>query len=224
MFVFVVCHQINQSINQINPSDGTTNFVHRLSLTCVLIAFLVNQQPVVGVIYDPMAQEMFWAIQGRGAYLQRQRDDSHEPQRLQVSSTTDVTQAVVAMDAGYGRTPAAVNRYIQVQRALLLQRVRHVRTLGCCGLCLAYLAAGRLDGFFEQGAWHDNTGPKIWDLAPGYLIVKEAGGVTRDATDPSTTRNEPLNLLQRSVFAAATTELAETLMDVIQNAATASES
>lgn len=112
----------------------------------------------MGVIYDPMADEMFWAIKGRGAWLERPGQDA---QRLSASQTRTLTTAVVSMDAGYGRDVAAVDRYVRVQRALLLQRVRHVRVLGSCGLTMAYVAAGRLDACFEEGAWESNTGPKI---------------------------------------------------------------
>ena len=204
-------------------SDGTTNFVHRLRLTCVLIGFLVNRQPVVGVIYDPMAGEMFYAVQGQGAWLQQQQpnDDDDDvknipAQRLHVSSTTEIPQAVVAMDAGYGRHEAAVDNYLRMQRAILLQRVRHVRVLGCCGLTMAYVAAGRLDAALEQGSWSQNTGPKIWDFSAGKLLVQEAGGVTRDLTSPDT-QKEPLNLLERSLFCAATDELANKLMETVHS-------
>lgn len=189
--------------------DGTTNFVHRLPLTCVLIAFLVNQQPVVGVTYDPIGDEMFFAIKGRGAHLQV--GTSTTSRLIHVSGTTDLTQAVVAMDAGYGRSADVVDRYLAVQRAILLKRVRHVRLLGCCGLAMAYVAAGRLDANLEEGSWKNNTGPKIWDFSAGKLIVAEAGGVTRDLTGRSTT-NKELNLLERSVFSAASTTLADELL------------
>eukprot|EP00977_Amphora_coffeiformis_P019978 scaffold7729_cov172-Amphora_coffeaeformis.AAC.7 len=215
----------------IDPIDGTTNFVHGLSLTAVLIAFLVDRQPVVGVIYDPMADEMFYAVQGQGAFLQRQASTprtttstsattttttapSPPPQRLQVSGTTCLTRAVISMDAGYGRSVEAVDRYIAVQRAVLLQRVRHVRVLGCCGLTMAYVAAGRLDACMEEGSWEQNTGPKIWDLAAGNLLIHEAGGVTRDLTG-RLTKDKPLDLMQRSLFAAASVELANVLLDTI---------
>lgn len=208
----------------VDPIDGTTNFVHGLALTCVLIGFLMDGQPVVGVTYDPMADEWFWAVKGQGAYGQSpsvvRTGGPEGVRRLRVSGTGDLTRAVVSLDAGYGRHVAAVDRYLRLQRALLLQRVRHVRVLGCCGLTLAYVAAGRLDACCEQGSWNDHTGPKIWDLAPGALIVQEAGGVTRDLTTRETAvdKTRPMDLLQRSLFAAASPQLADTLVETILSA------
>ena len=202
-------------------ADGTTNFVHRLPLTCVLIAFLLNKQPVVGVTYDPSQDELFYAIQGRGAYLVRRGNGDPSPTRLAVSTTTSLDRAVVSMDAGYGRTADTVDRYLQLQRALLLQNIRHVRVLGVCGITMAYVAAGRLDACLEQGSWSggtsSGTGPKIWDLAAGKLLVQEAGGVTRDITKQET-KDESLNLLERSLFCAATPELADALLATIFSA------
>jgi fructose-1,6-bisphosphatase/inositol monophosphatase family enzyme len=192
-------------------TDGTTNFVHRLSLTCVLISFLLNKQPKVGVIYDPMADEMFWAIHGKGAFMTRR---TGEIRALQTSGTKSLPQAIVSMDAGYSRDEKGVQRYLSAQRAILLKRVQHIRVLGCCGLTMAYVACGRLDAGFEEGSWEHNSGPKIWDFSPGKLIVEEAGGVTRDLTGRHS-QDKELDLLQRSVFMAATPELAKELMDAI---------
>jgi fructose-1,6-bisphosphatase/inositol monophosphatase family enzyme len=112
------------------PTDGTTNFVHGLALTCVLVGFLVDGIPTVGVTYDPLADELFTAIRGRGAFWTTASGDTRP---MRVSGTTDLQTAVVSMDAGYGREAADVQRYIAVQQAVLLKRVRHVRVLGCCG-------------------------------------------------------------------------------------------
>ena len=198
----------------IDPIDGTTNFVHRLPMSCVLISFLINKEPVVGVIYEPMGKEMFWAIKGEGAYMQ---DRDGNERKISVSSTTSIQRAVVAMDAGYGRDEAGVKKYMSVQSALLLKRIRHIRSFGCCGLVMAYVACGRLDAGFEEGSWALNCGPKIWDFTSGKLIVQEAGGVTRDLTDRKS-KDEPLDLMQRSVFSAATPELATELLDTIYDA------
>lgn len=94
----------------------------------------------MGVVYDPMADELFWSIRGRGAFVRRGMAAAATTtttivpdERIHVSGTTDLTQSVVAMDAGYGRDATVVDRYLAVQRAILLQRVRHVRVFGCCG-------------------------------------------------------------------------------------------
>mmetsp|Transcript_22853 Transcript_22853/g.33746 ORF Transcript_22853/g.33746 Transcript_22853/m.33746 type:complete len:290 (-) Transcript_22853:73-942(-) len=195
----------------IDPIDGTTNFVHRLALTCVLVSFIYEKQTMVGVTLDPMSGEMFWAIKGKGAFMKNFDGIVHP---ISVSGTTSLQQAVVSMDAGYGREEEAVQKYISVQKAILLKRVRHVRVFGSCGLTMAYVACGRLDAGFEEGSWELNCGPKIWDFSAGKLLVEEAGGVTRDVTGRKSKEDE-LNLMQRSVFMAGSSELAKELLDTI---------
>lgn len=197
----------------IDPVDGTTNFVHRLGLSCVLIAFLYQQQVKVGVTYNPTSEELFWAIQGRGAYLET-RDGM--TRRIHTSSTTEIPQALIAMDPGYGRDISSIDRFQSVQRNILIQGVRNIRTYGCSGLCLANVACGRFDAAFEEGSWKDHTGPKIWDLCAGKLLVEEAGGVTRDITN-RVYKDKPMDILQRSSFVAATPELADRLLDIMYN-------
>jgi inositol-phosphate phosphatase / L-galactose 1-phosphate phosphatase len=200
----------------IDPVDGTTNFVHRLGLSCVLVAFLIDKDVKVGVTYNPTSEELFWAIKGQGAFLET---SDGLTRRIHVSSTRDVQQALIAVDPGYGRDDHSVNRYISVQRDLLRQGVRSLRTYGCCGLCLASVACGRFDACFEEGSWDDNTGPKIWDLSAGKLLVEEAGGVTRDMTHRvASNKDQPMDILQRSSFVAATSELADSILEIIYNA------
>ena len=195
----------------IDPIDGTTNFVHRLGLSCVLIAFLYQKQVQVGVTYNPSNEELFWAIRGQGAFLET-RDGT--VRRIHASTTTEISQSLVAMDPGYGRDEASIDRFQSVQRNILLQGVRNIRTYGCSGLCLANVACGRFDAAFEEGSWKDHTGPKIWDLCAGKLLVEEAGGVTRDITDRRV-KDQPMDILQRSSFVAATPELADRLLDIM---------
>ncbi len=195
----------------IDPVDGTTNFVHRLGLSCVLIAFLDQKQVKVGVTYNPSSEELFWAIQGRGAYLET-RDGTIR--RIHTSATQEIPQALIAMDPGYGRDEASIHRFQSVQKSILIQGVRNIRTYGCSGLCLANVACGRFDAAFEEGSWNDHTGPKIWDLCAGKLLVEEAGGVTRDITDRRS-KDQPMDILQRSSFVAATPELADRILDIM---------
>jgi len=195
----------------IDPIDGTTNFVHRLSLCCVLISFIVEKCPVVSVTYDPMSDEIFWAMKGNGAFMMNCHGITHP---IYVSGTTSIQNAVISMDAGYGRGEEEVKKYTSVQSAILLKHVRHIRVFGSCGLTMAYVACGRLDAGFEEGSWESNCGPKIWDFSAGKLLVEEAGGVTRDVTGRES-KEKDLDLMERSVFMASSPELAEELMDII---------
>lgn len=161
----------------IDPIDGTTNFVHQLKLCCVLISHLVNKDVCVAVTYDPYADELFWAVTGRGAFL---KVGNGESVQIHVSKTESIANAVISMDPGYGRDKTAVQRYCAIQGAILSRSVRNLRVIGCTGLNMAWVACGRLDGGFEEGSWEGNSGPKIWDFSAGLLLIKEAGGITRD--------------------------------------------
>lgn len=195
----------------IDPIDGTTNFVHRIALSCVLIAFLHKREVLVGVVYDPISEDLFWATKGGGAFL-KSRDRDAVP--IHVSGTTSLNRAVISMDPGYGRTPSDASAFCNTQRVILERGVRNVRVIGSTGLNMAYVACGRLDAGFEQGSWSGNIGPKIWDFAAGKLLVEEAGGVSHDLSG-SVPTTSPLDLLQRSFFCAATKTLALELQEAI---------
>ena len=144
-----------------------TNFVHELKLCCVLISYIVESQVCVGVTYDPFADELFWAIRGKGAFLLEKasalNDDNIYDHSIpiHVSETHQLSRAVISMDPGYERDPEAVQRFCAIQGSILSRSVRNLRVIGCTGLNMAYVACGRLDGGFEEGSWNPNRGPKV---------------------------------------------------------------
>ncbi len=147
----------------VDPLDGTMNFVHGLPLFGVSIALTHRGAPVVGVIYDPMRRELFWAIRGRGAFA--------NGRRLAVSKTPRLETALLStgFSSTFRRDPHRSLAWFQAFES----RSRAVRRIGSTVLSLAYLAAGRLDGFYEQSLG-------AWDMAAGLLLVEEAGGRTSD--------------------------------------------
>lgn len=202
----------------IDPIDGTTNFVHQLQMSCVIISYIVNGNVQVGVIYDPYMDELFYAVKGQGAFVQHK--DKTRP--IHVSSTTSIPQAVISLDPGYGRDVPTVERFGQLQKAILFQGVRNIRVIGATGLNMTKVAAGRLDAALEEGSWESGNGPKIWDFAAGRLLVEEAGGVTVDMERPPQELQPadgslppPLDLMKRSFFCASSHELAASLLQVI---------
>jgi myo-inositol-1(or 4)-monophosphatase len=143
----------------IDPLDGTTNFLHGLPHWAISIALEQRGEIVAGIIYDPIKDEMFRAEKGSGAFMKNKR--------LRVSGRKDMALSVIAAGA------PALNRndhgtYLS-QLAALLKSVAGVRRYGAASLDLAYVAAGRYDGY-----WEDDLKP--WDVAAGILIVREAGG------------------------------------------------
>ncbi|KAG0565150.1 hypothetical protein M758_8G163800 [Ceratodon purpureus] len=149
----------------VDPLDGTTNFVHKFPFVCVSIGLVVNKVPVVGVVYNPIIDELFTAVQGKGAFL--------NGKRIYASSQEKIGNAMLATEVGTARDKKTVDRTTNTINNLLYQ-VRSVRLSGSCAMNLCGIACGRLDMFYELGF----GGP--WDVAGGVLIVQEAGGLVFD--------------------------------------------
>lgn len=147
----------------VDPLDGTNNFASRLPHFAVSMALYQGARPLVAVTYDPGRDECFRAVTGEGAFL----ECAGECSRLQVSSTGDLLNAMVATGFPYDRHTSSHDNVEQLRA--FLKRTRGVRRAGSATLDLAYVAAGRLDGF-----WEFKLGP--WDVAAGVLLVIEAGG------------------------------------------------
>jgi myo-inositol-1(or 4)-monophosphatase len=143
----------------VDPLDGTTNFLHGLPHFCISIALERAGEIVAAVILDPVKDETFWAEKGIGAYL--------NDRRLRVSSRRQMTNALIATGTPFGQR-ADRPRYLR-QFDAIMASVADVRRLGAAALDLAYVAAGRYDGFWEYGL-------HPWDVAAGWLLVREAGG------------------------------------------------
>jgi len=147
----------------VDPIDGTTNFVHGVPAFAVSIGLVYHHAPLLGVIYDPMRKELFSGLKGRGAFL--------NGQRLSVSRTRFVEKSLLStgFSSKFRVNPQPYLRWFRTFQS----RSHAVRRIGCTTLSLAYVASGRLDGFYEQDLWP-------WDIAAGLLIVQEAGGRVSD--------------------------------------------
>ncbi|MEW6509600.1 MAG: inositol monophosphatase family protein [Bacteroidota bacterium] len=147
----------------IDPLDGTTNFLHGVPIFCTTIAIERKGEIIAAVTYDPNRDELFTAERGRGAFL--------NGRRLSVSDASELINSLLVtgfpydLAANHGRT---VENFIG-----FLMEARGIRRLGSAALDLAYVAAGRFDGF-----WEGSLNP--WDMAAGSLIVEEAGGRVSD--------------------------------------------
>jgi myo-inositol-1(or 4)-monophosphatase len=142
----------------IDPLDGTTNYAHGYPVFCVSIALEHEGRIVVGVVYDPARDELFAAERGEGATL--------NGRRVRVSETDELNRALICTGFPYDvRTRTDFARHF---RDFIMQ-AQSVRRDGAAALDLAYVAAGRFDGFYEEGL-------RPWDVAAGVLLVEEAGG------------------------------------------------
>jgi myo-inositol-1(or 4)-monophosphatase len=153
----------NETVWVIDPLDGTTNFLHGFPHYCVSIAIMVRGKIEHGVIYDPLRDEMFTATRGAGAQL--------NDRRLRVAKRKELTGALLATGFPF-KYPQHLDSYLATFNAVFSQ-VADVRRAGSAALDLAYVAAGRLDGYWEIGL-------EKWDLAAGVLLIEEAGGVVSD--------------------------------------------
>jgi myo-inositol-1(or 4)-monophosphatase len=144
----------------IDPLDGTVNFSHGVPFFSVSIAFSVQGQMRYGVVYDPSRDELFSAEKERGAWL--------NGERIQVSSTNELIRSLLVTGFPYDIRTNSRNNLAQF--AALTMETQAVRRLGSAALDLCYVAAGRLDGYWELSL-------EAWDLAAGALIAEEAGAL-----------------------------------------------
>lgn len=143
----------------VDPLDGTTNFLHGMPHWAISIALEHKGEIVAGVVYDPAKDEMFVAEKGAGAYL--------NDRRLRVSGRRDMIEMLFATGIPFGGRPELPGALRQI--AAIAPQTAGIRRLGSASLDLAYVAAGRLDGYWERKI-------RPWDAAAGMLLVREAGG------------------------------------------------
>jgi len=140
----------------VDPIDGTLNFMHRMPFVAVSIALVINGKIALGVVYNPILNELFYAEKNSGAYLNNKK--------ITVSRTQNISQALLAT----GMQPVFGKKEI-VCYENFCRAANAIRRLGSASIDLSYIACGKLDGCFEIGL-------KPWDIAAGILILEEAGG------------------------------------------------
>jgi myo-inositol-1(or 4)-monophosphatase len=147
----------------IDPLDGTTNYAHNFPVFCVSIALERKGEIVLGLVYDPMREEMFSAKKGEGAFL--------NGKEIKVSSVDDLDKSLIATGFPYDIRVSEVNNIVHFNN--FLTRVQGIRRCGSAAMDLCYVACGRFEGFWELKL-------KPWDMASGALISQEAGGRISD--------------------------------------------
>lgn len=162
----------------IDPLDGTTNFAHGIPIFVISLAFAQGSQPLLGVIYDPMRDELFHATIDGGAWL--------NDRRLHVSAATTLNESLLSTGFPYDMRTNPDNNLDHFARLIL--QSRGVRRLGAAALDLAYVASGRSDGYWEMRLWP-------WDWGAGLLMVKEAGGLVTRIDGGEEVFAEPTSIL-----------------------------
>jgi myo-inositol-1(or 4)-monophosphatase len=180
-----------ESVWIIDPLDGTSNYLHGFPFFSVSIALKIKNRIEHGVIYDPLRHECFAASRGRGARL--------NDRRIRVSKQTLLSASLLGTGVPF-RNLALAQRYLPTFEALM-GKCAGVRRTGSAALDLAYVASGRLDGFWELGL-------RPWDIAAGSLLIREAGGLISDIQGGD-------DFLQHGDVVAGTPKVFKTLLQTI---------
>lgn len=143
----------------IDPVDGTTNYVHGIPLYSISVALMERDEVILGVIYEPNRDEMFYSIKGNKAYL--------NDQEITVSNVQTLEESLLATGFPYSKLQN-IPAYIKIVEELM-QKTHGLRRMGSAAIDLAYVACGRFEGFFEYNL-------KPWDVAAGGFLVQQAGG------------------------------------------------
>ena len=161
----------------LDPIDGTTNFIHDFRASVISLALVCDHDPIFGVVYNPSTAEEFTGIRGSGAYL------NGAP--IHVSGASSLSEALVFVGTAPYRRNEMDENFRRIQRVYLSSH--DIRRFGCTALELCYIACGRADGQFEFGT-------KPWDIAAGWLILREAGGeaVSVDGSRPPLDRESAI--------------------------------
>lgn len=179
----------------IDPLDGTTNFLHGMPHFAISIALQRDGQIVNGVIYNPVTDDLFVAEKGQGAYL--------NDRRLRVAARTKLEESVLATGIFFSGTEW-LEKFAR-ELDIIIPKVAGIRRFGAASLDLAWVAAGRFDGYWEHGL-------QPWDVAAGILMVREAGGFVTDI-------NGGDRLLESNGIIAANADLLPALQDMLRKAA-----
>ncbi len=143
----------------VDPLDGTTNYTHQYPLVSISIALLHEGIPIIGIVYNPIMEELFQSVRKQGSFLNNQP--------ITVSSVKSLDKSLLSTGFAYDRKLNPDNNYAEFCRITHISQ--GVRRGGSAAIDLAYVAAGRLDGYWERGL-------NPWDIAAGVLLIEEAGG------------------------------------------------
>ncbi|XP_055353671.1 inositol monophosphatase 1-like [Paramacrobiotus metropolitanus] len=178
----------------IDPIDGTTNFVHSFPYVSVSVGLAVQKELVAGIIYHVMADEMYTAIKGGGAFC--------NGNAIKVSQATEMAGSLVVTEVGSGRDPSRMDAFYKNLEAVLGTNAHGIRAMGSAALNMCMIARGSGDVCYEYGI-------HCWDMAAGYVIIREAGGFCCDPTGGS------FNMMARRVIGGATESICKQLSGIL---------
>ncbi|XP_050458674.1 inositol monophosphatase 1-like [Cataglyphis hispanica] len=180
----------------IDPIDGTTNFVHSFPHTCISIALAVNKELEIGIVYNPVLEQLFTGRRGHGAFL--------NTKPIKSSNVEELEHSLLCLEASYA-TIEDIRDIILGRLEAFVSIAHGIRTMGSAALTLCHVAMGAVEGYHS-----DNLMP--WDVAAGVLIIREAGGVVID------TNGGEFNVMSPKVLAVGNYRLARELVKLIKHA------
>ncbi|KAG1453192.1 hypothetical protein G6F56_007634 [Rhizopus delemar] len=181
----------------VDPIDGTTNFIHGYPFVAVCIGLTINKIPTVGVVFNPLLNELYSAAKGKGAYLNK----SQSLPLFYPPPLTDLSQCLIATEMGSDRSNLVINAKIAAIHEMVRKKsdspkaaeAHSVRTTGSAALNLCLVAKGVIDVYWEVGCWE-------WDVAAAMVIVTESGGIVLEGHNDKTD-NKPANIFCRKYLA-----------------------
>ncbi|XP_076750205.1 uncharacterized protein LOC143423039 [Xylocopa sonorina] len=183
----------------IDPIDGTTNFIHGFPHTCVVIGLAIKKEMAIGIIYNPVLEQLFTARKGRGAFL------NDKP--IRVSNVSDFSKALVCYESGFIKVDYLREKTME-RLETIVRAAQGIRTLGVAALTLCYVAMGIVEAYCIEG-----PGISTWDIAAASLIISEAGGVVVDRAT-----GEKIDIMKPRAIGACNEKIANKLVQLIREA------
>ncbi|XP_076244734.1 uncharacterized protein LOC143185534 [Calliopsis andreniformis] len=183
----------------IDPIDGTTNFIHGFPQICIVIGLAIKKEMVIGIVYNPVLEQLFTARKGRGAFL------NEKP--IRVSEIQDLSKSLICLETNFMKIDYLREKTVERLRAII-QRTQGIRTLGVAALSLCYVALGIIEAYYIEG-----PGISTWDIAAASLIISEAGGVVLDRET-----GETIDIMKPRAVAACNEKIAKEIVGLIREA------
>lgn len=188
-------HNFSDKVFILDPIDGTTNLVYDYKMSAISLAYVEHGEVQVGIVYNPFSDELFFAIKGKGAYLYDARNGISELMRIGASNYATnrlftgkrvLKKSLIEFGAGSSYKSEAEDNFARGRR--VFEKCLDIRRTCSTAIALCYIAAGRLDGYFEKVI-------KPWDYAAGILVLSEAGGLSSDWDGNPLPLNKPSTIV-----------------------------
>lgn len=188
------CNITDQPTWVIDPVDGTTNFVHGFPFVCISVGLVVKKDPVMGIIYNPVLNNFYSGIKGKGSFV-----DGKKLPLIKNTPLKSLKESMIFTEYGADRNPDSVDNKLTNIKNIITTPIHAIRSMGSCAMNMCYVARGSADLYYEIGV-------HAWDVAAGVVILREAGGAIinwkRDDNigKDVMVADEPYDICRRHIF------------------------